>query len=117
FWASLGPGSISQAAHPAIAIAGSTRSRALEPPNDDQTLAAIATLSVLCAAPIGCATQQKSRIGVTPYGSPRTKATGRVRHRLLQSLTDEKVSCGRGNIAASADTAGWHCKSAAARFA
>ena len=56
FWASLGPGSISQAAHPAIAIAGSTRSRALDPWNDDQTPAAIAMLSVLGAAPIGCAT-------------------------------------------------------------
>jgi hypothetical protein len=56
FWASLGPGSISQAVHPAIAIAGSTRSRALDSWNDDQTPAAIAMLSVLGATPIGCTT-------------------------------------------------------------
>src|SRR5207245_6490564 len=63
FWAPLGPGGSSHIAHPAIAIAGSTISRALDPPNDDQTPPAIALLSTFGAAPFAAPQNKKSRTG------------------------------------------------------
>src|SRR5205823_1817012 len=64
--ASLGPGSAIHAAHPAIAMAGSTRSRTRELPKDHPViLMAVTSTGGECNCP---AAREKSPAGVSPYG-------------------------------------------------